>query len=759
MSERRSVHALRQKAQNVIQCILIAYVVALPIVALLVEPGRALYAGIALALCAGGAIIIARTAPARSSSRIALSAALISGPAVSLYIFAGHKWQLDMHMGFYAALAVTALLCDWRGILAASVATAVHHLGVNMIVPSLIFPGGTDYARVVLHAVIVLMQTGALLWLTKVLADALNLADDKVAETQEQMQQIERMSEEQIEAERARAAAEEEASRERLQAEKDRMETEARAERERMEAEEKARQERAAAEERERQRREEEAQRKMKEREQEAAAERKRLEKEARLMKEKAAAEEEARKEREAAVERRRQEEEQRQKEKLEAEERERKLREEAAEKERLLEKKRQEAEAEAMRQRAEEDKRRMREKAEAEERARKEREEAAERQRQQEIEAQRRMEEQRRTMIQKLGSSIGEVVRAAQAGDFSKTVEADFEDEELNDLAENLNSLVFTVKGGLEETITVLRALQESDLTKRVEGNYQGAFAALRDGVNFSADGLATVLLNLQKTSNQVGTSLSDLLSGVDELSAQTSTQAATLEETSASLQSFTTTVEQTAKRTSEMRDNARATQSKAEEGGQVMSEATEAMDRVAKSSKKVTEITSVIESIAFQTNLLALNASVEAARAGDAGKGFAVVASEVRNLAQSTANASKEIGQLISQSNDEIHGGVDLVSRAAENLRTIMEDVVASVMLIDEISQATDSQNLTLREINAAMTDLDRLTQGNNGLVDRNNQAISRAKSEFDELDRMVARFRLDGSARPGTAIDEAA
>jgi methyl-accepting chemotaxis protein len=570
----------------------------------------------------------------------------------------------------------------------------------------------------------------------------------------------EELNKEMIAAQEQRLEAE---RREREAAEQRRI-AEAKAEKERREAEERQRADREAAAERERKLREEAAQREMEERERqrerEAEAERKRLQEEKRLMAEKAEAEEQARREREAAAERERQEEERRRQEKLEAEERERQLREEAAEREREAERQRQEAEAKALREKAEEEKRRLEERAEAERRAQEEREAAAERQRQQEIEAQERMEAQRRAMIQQLGSSIGEVVRAAQAGDFSKSVEANFDDEELNDLADNLNKLVETVKGGLEETIFVLRALQDSDLTKRIEGEYEGAFAQLRDGVNFSADGLANVLKNLQNTSSQVGVSLSDLLSGVDELSAQTSTQAATLEETSASLQSFTTTVEQTAKRTSDMRDNARATQERADEGGKVMEEATEAMDRVAKSSKKVTEITSVIESIAFQTNLLALNASVEAARAGEAGKGFAVVAAEVRNLAQSTANASKEIGLLINQSNDEIKGGVELVSRAADDLKAIVEEVAQNVSLIDEISQATDSQNLTLREINAAMSDLDRLTQANSTLVDRNNHAISQAKMEFDQLDQLVAGFKLDGTVetRVYTAQDAA-
>ncbi|MEO1658971.1 MAG: methyl-accepting chemotaxis protein [Pseudomonadota bacterium] len=555
-----------------------------------------------------------------------------------------------------------------------------------------------------------------------------------------------------------------ELERKQRQADEERRAAEARAEKERLEAEEKARQERAAAEERERQLREEAAQKEMeareRQREAEAKALRERAEEEKRLMEEKAAAEEQARLEREAAAEERRQEEEQRRQEKLAAEERERQLREEAAERERIAEKERQEAEAEAMRKQAAAEKRRLEEQAAAEEKARQEREAAAERERQREIEAQQRLEEERRAMIQSLASSIGDVVRAARAGDFSKTVAADFDDPELNDLAENLNQLLGTVKGGLEETVDVLRALRDSDLTQRVDGEFEGSFADLRDGVNFAADGLANVLTNLRSTSTRVGASLSELLGGVDQLSSQTSTQAATLEETSAALQSFTATVEQTSQRTTEMRDNARATQTKAEAGGEVMAEATEAMDRVANSSKKVTEITSVIESIAFQTNLLALNASVEAARAGEAGKGFAVVAAEVRSLAQSTANASKEISTLITAANEEIKGGVDLVSRAADDLKLIVDEVAENVSLIDDVSQATQSQTLTLREINLAMTDLDRLTQGNNTLVDSNNHAIGQAKMEFDQLDNLVAGFRLAGdvSTRVFTEADAA-
>lgn len=750
MTQTSSIARLRQQAVRITELAILSYLVLLPACALFVSPERLLPSLIALAATSGGAILISRTQGGGPASRMALAAALVSGPAVALFVFAGHPWQIDMHMGFYAALAVAALMCDWRAVAAAAGVTALHHLSLNFVLPTLVFPEGTDLARVVLHAVIVIMQTVALIWLTVNLARSLDFADRKVSEAESEKERAETLAEEQLATERARAEAERaqaDAERREREAAEQRQAAEAAAEEARREAEEQARTEREAAAERERALREEAAQREIEKREHEANLERQRMAEEARLLREKAEAERLAQQEREAAAEIQRQEEAKRELERREAEERERQLREEAAEQERLLEEQRREAAAEAERQRTEQEKKRLEEKVKAEQAAMLEREAAAERERQRELAAQEELEKQRKAMIQKLGSSIGEAVDAAQMGDFSRRIETDFADDELNYLATSLNRLIGTVKEGLGNSIHVLRALQNYDLTQRIEGSYDGAFAALKDGVNFSVDGLAEVIVGLRNTSSTVGSSLHDLMNGVDELSSQTSTQAATLEQTSASLQSFTTTVQQTAQRASEMRDNARGTQTRAEDGGRIMDEATQAMDRVAGSSKKVTEITSVIESIAFQTNLLALNASVEAARAGDAGKGFAVVAAEVRNLAQSTADASKEIGQLIGQSNNEIKGGVELVSKAAQDLKTIVQDVALNVSLIDEVYQSTDNQSRTLQELNSAMADLDRLTQNNNTLVDRNNHAIAGTKNQFDQLDRLVEKFRIKG------------
>lgn len=758
----RSIDSVRKTAQRIAIGVLIGYLVVVPASAVIMAPQKLLLAFAILAASAGGTFLLYLSGPNTAATRAATGVALISGPAVMLYVFEAHPWQLDMHMAFFAALALSALLCDWRAILAGAAVTAVHHLGFNMLLPSVVFPGGSDFARVVLHAVIVVIESSALIWLAEKLARTLDLADEKVAEAQAQMQRAEKLAEEQIEAERERAEAERERAKAEEQAQRERFEAAQRAERERHEAEQRALKERAALEAKEREMREAEAERKRQEaekrrREEEAERERRRLEQE-RALEEQRRREEEERLEREAAAERRRREEEKARRERQEAQERERQLKAEAAERERLARERQLEAEAKAERERAEAEKRLQEERLAAERAAMKEREEVARRQQQEREEAAARQEAERKAMISSLNESIGEVMRAARSGDFSKRVDISFSDDELNELADNLNAFLETIRGGLSETITVLRAIQNSDLTKRVEGEFAGAFKELKDGVNVSAEGLVEVITGIRQLSDRVGVSFDELVQSVDTLSSQTSTQAATLEETSASLDSFAGAIEETAKRANTMEANARDMQKNAEAGGEVMVRATEAIDRVASSSKRVTEIIGVIENIAFQTNLLALNASVEAARAGEAGKGFAVVASEVRNLAQSTAKASQEISGLIDTSHNEIEEGVKLVGEAARGLSTIVEQVISSVGLIDEISQATQSQSMTLREINAAMRDLDRLTQANNSLVESNTAAIDASREEFARLERALSRFNI-GAQAAGAAPAKAA
>jgi methyl-accepting chemotaxis protein len=746
----RSIDTLQHTAQRILVGVLFAYALPIGAGAALIAPEKLLPAILILAASAGSVALLHFSQGTAASTRIATGIALISGPAILLYVFEGHPWQLDMHMTFFAALGLTALLGDWRAVLAGAAITAVHHLGFNMILPGLVFPDGADINRVILHAVVVVAETGALIWLTDKLARTLHLADEKIAEAEAQTVRAETLAAEQLETERQRAEEERERARAEEEAQRQRFEAEQQAIRERHEAEQRAMKEKAAREAREREIREAEAQRRREEAEakrraEEEERERRRQEQE-KAREERLALEEKMRREREEAAERRRLEEEETRREREAAELRERQLREEAAERERQAKERQRLAEEKAAKERAEGEARLREEKLEAERKALAEREEAAERQRRERAEAEAKRELERRAMMKALNDSIGEVMRSARAGNFNNRVEAAFDDEELNELASNLNGFIDTVQNGLDETNTVLRALKDSDLTLRVQGEFEGAFKELVDGVNYSADGLVEVITGIKQLSDRVGMSLTDILRSVETLSSQTSTQAATLEETTASLESFSTAIEQTAKRATDMRATARTMQEQAENGGEVMVRATDAIDKVAASSKRVTEIIGVIENIAFQTNLLALNASVEAARAGEAGKGFAVVAGEVRNLAQSTATASQEISSLIQSSHREIDQGVKLVGEAATGLSKIVEQVVSNAAVIDEISGATEGQSITLREINQAMRDLDRLTQANNTLVENNTMAIDASREEFGKLEQAISRFRIE-------------
>jgi len=224
----------------------------------------------------------------------------------------------------------------------------------------------------------------------------------------------------------------------------------------------------------------------------------------------------------------------------------------------------------------------------------------------------------ERTAMMQQLQRSFGEVVDAAVEGDFTKRVEARFEDPEINKLAASVNNLVDTVDRGLSETGDVLAALASQDLTARMSGDHRGAFARLKDDINAVTDSLNQFVGGLKHTSNSLRTATREILSGANDLSERTTKQAATIEETSATMETLSATVVENARRAETASSMAQSVSQTATEGGAVMSKATDAMERITASSGKISNIIGLIDDIAFQTNLLALNASVEAARAG---------------------------------------------------------------------------------------------------------------------------------------------
>jgi methyl-accepting chemotaxis protein len=367
--------------------------------------------------------------------------------------------------------------------------------------------------------------------------------------------------------------------------------------------------------------------------------------------------------------------------------------------------------------------------------------------------------QERRAEMMAELRRAFGDVVDAAVAGDFSRRVDTEFPDAELNAIAQSINNLVATVDRGLGETGDVLSALADTQLTKRVEGSYDGAFARLKTDTNAVAEKLTEIVGQLKGTSRSLKLATGEILSGANDLSERTTKQAGTIEETSAAMEQLATTVAQNARRASDASGVAATVTRTAEEGGHVMGQANTAMERITASSGKISNIIGLIDDIAFQTNLLALNASVEAARAGEAGKGFAVVAVEVRRLAQSAAQASSEVKGLIEQSGMEVASGSKLVADAAQKLTAMLEAARASSELMDGIARESRDQASAIDEVTAAVRQMDEMTQHNAALVEEINASIEQTESQANELDRIVDIFTIDeGGQRAAPGIEAA-
>ncbi|HWV20676.1 MAG TPA: methyl-accepting chemotaxis protein [Devosia sp.] len=343
------------------------------------------------------------------------------------------------------------------------------------------------------------------------------------------------------------------------------------------------------------------------------------------------------------------------------------------------------------------------------------------------------------------------DVVEAALAGDFSRTITTQFDDDDITRIARNFNAMVSSVRMGLADAGSVLAALADTDLTQRMTGSHQGAFLELQTDMNRVADTLTDVVTRLRTTSRGVKIATGEILAGANDLSERTTRQAATIEETSATMEQLAAAVAENAKRAQRGSTAAEAVTQSAVQSGQVMDEATAAMGRITTASEKISNIIGMIDDIAFQTNLLALNASVEAARAGEAGKGFAVVAVEVRRLAQSAAEASSDVKALIEQSAREVDGGAKLVSDAAGKLGSMLEAMRGNSAMMAEIARESGQQAQAIEEINVAVRQMDEMTQHNAALVEETNAAIEQTEARANELDTIVDVFRIAQGAQP--------
>ena len=285
----------------------------------------------------------------------------------------------------------------------------------------------------------------------------------------------------------------------------------------------------------------------------------------------------------------------------------------------------------------------------------------------------------------------------------------------------------------------------KEGDLTGRASVNSQDEIGRTSESFNMMFDRVSEVIGSVKTAVSGITTGTSEINAGTSDLAGRTSAQAGALEETSASMEEMTSTIKQNADNAKQANQLAVAAREVAEKGGAVTDKAVEAMDEINKSSKKIADIINVIDEIAFQTNLLALNAAVEAARAGEQGRGFAVVASEVRNLAQRSATAAKEIKTLINESVQKVGGGSELVNRSGQTLAEIVNSVKRVTDIISEISAASQEQAAGIDQVNKAVMQMDQGTQQNAALVEQATSASQSMAQQAEDLLRQVEFFKV--------------
>ncbi|PYB76944.1 methyl-accepting chemotaxis protein [Rhizobium wuzhouense] len=312
-------------------------------------------------------------------------------------------------------------------------------------------------------------------------------------------------------------------------------------------------------------------------------------------------------------------------------------------------------------------------------------------------------------------------------------------------DAAERLRTATAGLAAGL-------RRLASGDLAFRLDQPFAPDFEALRHDFNTSVQQLGDTLNAISSGIGAIDDSSREISNGAGDLARRTEQQAAALEQTAAALDQITANVGNSSKRTNEARAVATETNRSAAQSAEVVAQAEEAMQRIEASSGQISNIIGVIDEIAFQTNLLALNAGVEAARAGEAGKGFAVVAQEVRELAQRSAQAAKEIKGLIHTSSAEVEGGVRLVRETGTALKAIGERIALINEHMEAIATSAREQSTGLSEVNVAVNSLDQTTQQNAAMVEETTAASAALSTESTKLRDLVSQFRLHASAADG-------
>lgn len=370
-----------------------------------------------------------------------------------------------------------------------------------------------------------------------------------------------------------------------------------------------------------------------------------------------------------------------------------------------------------------------------------------------QSAEAEARATRERQEMMDRLQTSIGQVAHAAAAGNLDVEVTDRFEDPALAALAEDLNNVVRAVRTGLSETGHVLASLADADLTRRVQGPFEGAFAQLAASANATADQLTDLIGRIKDAAGNVDDGADAIGGSSGEVVTELRTLSQILSETIDAMNNIAGRVAETAQSAGIAEQTTQSLRGRTVFGVDKVEGAIASVEAIQTSSVRISETVRVIEDIAFQTNLLALNAAVEAARAGNAGAGFAVVASEVRSLAQRAADSAREVKSLVEQSQRTVREGVEAVTETGDAFREIQEGVDQLGDIVNGFSSAAEDQNSQIAEMRAAMARMGDIMGGSSRLSERNLDGSQNLKSEIGALKDLVSAFHIDKTAKTTT------
>ncbi|HEL4832859.1 TPA: MCP four helix bundle domain-containing protein [Stenotrophomonas maltophilia] len=348
------------------------------------------------------------------------------------------------------------------------------------------------------------------------------------------------------------------------------------------------------------------------------------------------------------------------------------------------------------------------------------------------------------------INAQIDELARAARAGDFSMRGDAAAFQYQFKAMVEHLNGMMASSQASIADVSDVLRAISHGDLTARMEGEYDGVFARMRDDANTTTAQLTGIVRGIQVAADSINNAAQELAAGNNDLSRRTEQQAANLEEAAASMEELTSTVRQNAELARQADSEAHAAGAAVRETEQAMAQMASVMGEIDQSSARISEISTVIDGIAFQTNILALNAAVEAARAGEQGRGFAVVASEVRTLAQRAGVAAKEIKELIEDAAAKVKSGLAVTVESEAAIARVAQASSRTTQLMSDIAAASKEQAAGIEQVNQVVVQMDQVTQQNAALVEEATAASRALEEQAHALTTSVAVFKVEQGAR---------